>query len=97
MLNEIIINVTGSCRECDHDTLLYDQHHNVIFCNKCGLVQKDSTPPGITQLIEDVNREELERQILIGKFKEMERNQMLMLNKQGNCLFNDGFIRFGKI
>lgn len=94
MLNEIIIKVNGQCKECNQDTLLFDQHHNVVFCNKCGLVQKDSTPPGITQLIEDVNREALERQILMAKFEEMERNQMLMLNKQGNCLFNQWFYTY---
>ena len=88
MLNEIIINVNGICKECHHDALLFDQHHNIIFCNKCGLVQKDSTPPGITQLIKETKDELLERKQIIRKLKEQKHNQMFILNKQGNLLFN---------
>ncbi len=88
MLNEIIIKVNGICKECNQDTLVYDKTHDIVYCNKCGLVNKDNQAPGITKLIEDAQMEELERKELIRKFKEQERNQMLMLNKQGNYLFN---------
>ena len=94
MLNEIIKHVNGQCKECHQEALLFDQHHNVVCCNKCGLVQHDNMPPRITQLMEDAQREELERQTLKRKFKEMERNQMLMLNKQGNYLFNQWYYMF---
>lgn len=94
MLNSRIIKQNGICKECHHDALLYDERHAVVFCSKCGLVQKESTPPGITQLMEEAQKEALERKELIRKFKEQERNQMLMLNKQGNLLFNQWFYTF---
>lgn len=94
MLNERIIKYNGICKECHQEALLYDERHAVVVCSKCGLVQKESTPQSITQLMEEAQKEELERKELIRKFKEQERNQMLMLNKQGNLLFNQWFYTF---
>lgn len=94
MLNEIIIKVNGICKECHHKALLYDQHHNVLFCNKCGLVHQEATPPRITQLMEEVQQEKLERKKIMRKLKKQQHNQMLILNKYGNYLFNQWFYTF---
>lgn len=94
MLNERIIKYNGICKECHQEALLYDERHAIVFCSKCGLVNKDSAPPLITQLIAEAEKEELERKQLIRKFKQQERNQMLMLNRQGNLLFNQWFYTF---
>ena len=94
MLNSRIIKYNGICKECHQEALLYDERHAVVFCSKCGLVNQDSAPPLITQLIAEAEKEKLERQTLERKFKEMEGNQMLMLNRQGNYLFNQWYYTF---
>lgn len=94
MLNERIIKYNGICKECHHDTLLYDGRHAIVFCSKCGLVQKESTPQSITQLMEEAQKEELERKTIMRKLKKQQHNQMLMLNKQGNLLFNQWYYTF---
>ena len=85
--NYIVIH-NKVCIECHQPTLVYDQRHSEIFCHKCGLVHQEATPPGITQLIEESQQEHMERKIIMRKLREQQHNQMLMLNKHGNYLFN---------
>lgn len=91
MLNEIIIKVNGICTECNQATLVYDQRHDIIYCSKCGLVTKDNEPQGIETLMEEVQKERLERKTFLQKLNKQKHNQMLILNKQGNYLFNQLF------
>ena len=94
MLNERIIKYNGICKECHQEALLYDERHAIVFCSKCGLVDKDNQQPAITQLMEEAKKEDLERKTIMRKLKKQQRNQMLMLNKQGNLLFNQWFYTF---
>ena len=94
MLNEIIIKVNGICTECNQEALEYDKAHDIVYCSKCGLVTKDNQPPGITRLIEEGNREALERKTLMRKLREQKRNEMLILNKHGDYLVNQYFFTF---
>lgn len=94
MLNEIIKNVNGSCKECHQEALIYDQRHDIVYCSKCGLVDKDNQQPAITQLMEEANEEYLERKTLMRKLRKQQHNEMLILNKQGNLLFNQYFFMF---
>lgn len=94
MLNEVIKKVNGFCKECNQEALIYDQRHDIVYCSKCGLVDKDNQPPGITQLMEEANDEYQERKKLMRKLREQKRNEMLILNKRGNLLFNQYFFMF---
>ena len=94
MLNDIIIKVNGICTECNQATLEYDQTHDIVYCSKCGLVEKDNQPPSITKLMEESQQEELERKLIMRKLNKQKHNQMLILNKHGNLLFNQWFYTY---
>lgn len=74
--------------------LEFEQTHAIVYCSKCGLVHQDNQPPKITLLMEEANQEELERKTIMCKLKKQKHNQMLILNKQGNYLFNQWFFYF---
>ena len=44
--------------------------------------------------MEEAQKEELERKTIMRKLKKQQHNQMLMLNKQGNLLFNQWYYTF---
>ena len=89
MLNGSFFEIHNQvCKECHQPTLVYDQRHGEIFCRKCGLVHQEATLPRITQLIEESQKEYAERKTIMRKLKKQQHNQMLILNKHGNYLFN---------
>ena len=94
MLNEIIKQVNGICTECMQESLIFDQTHDIIYCTKCGLVTKDNQAPLITQLMEEADQEDLERKTIMRKLRKQQHNEMLILNKYGNYLFNQYFFMF---
>ena len=95
MLNGSFFEIHNQvCKECHQPTLVYDQRHSEIFCRKCGLVHQEATPPGITTLMEEAQKEELEREMIMRKLNKQKHNQMLILNKHGNLLFNQWFYTY---
>ena len=94
MLKDIIIKVNGKCDECHQEALEFDQTHCIVYCSKCGLVNMDNQPQSIGQIMEEVRQEELERKTIMRKLREQRRNEMLILNKHGNYLFNQYFFMF---
>ena len=94
MLKDIIKKVNGICKDCNQDALEYDQTHDIVYCSKCGLVNRDNEPRSIDMIMEEARQEELERKIILRKLRMQQHNEMLILNKQGNYLFNQYFFMF---
>jgi len=95
MLNGNYIIIRNKvCDECHQPTLVFDPKHSEIFCHKCGLVHQEATPPSITTLMEEEQKERLERKMIMRKLNKQKHNQMLILNKHGNLLFNQWFYTF---
>ena len=76
------------CEECKTKTLAYDPKHDLTYCLKCGLVHSDNSPTDYDKLMEQRAKEleelkEFKRQLRLQK-----RDTRLLLNKEGNLLFN---------
>lgn len=94
MLNYIKIH-NAKCEECQTRTLAYDPHHDIIYCLKCGLVHKDNTIMIDWDKLMEKRAKELEEiKEIKRKLVLQQRDERIIMNKEGNLIFNQYWFTF---
>lgn len=83
------------CEECNAKSLAYDPHHDIIYCLACGLVHKDNNIiTNYDALMEKEAKEKNEKEVLKRKLRLQQRDERIILNKDGNLIFNKYWFMF---
>lgn len=95
MLDNYIKIHNKKCEECKARTLAYDPLHDIIYCLQCGLVHKDNTlVVDWDKLMEQRAKELEERQQFKRKLRLQRRDERIIMNKEGNLIFNQYWFTF---
>lgn len=84
------------CEECNAKTLAYDPQHDLIYCLACGLVHSDNSPTDYDKLMEQRAKEMEEKRQLKHKLRLQQRDERILINKDGNFILVNIFICIGK-